>query len=304
MTSVGRLAGGVAIVTGAGTGLGRAEALALGGAGAAVVVNDVATDAAAAVVAEIVAGGGSGLACAGDVGDWDFAEHLVTCAVSTFGDLTILVNNAGVLRDRMIFSMSAAEWDAVLHVHLRGHAGTTRFATAHWREGSKAGGEPQWARVVNTASEAFLAGSPAQPNYAAAKAGIVALTMATAKGCARYGVTANAICPRAATSMTASNFATSTEDHRSRFAPEHVARLVNALAAPDSAVTGQVFIAYGETVHRMAAPTVAETLKPAAGGWAEGALEAALDAGANAPGFAADTVLGLADGWRPEPLPS
>ena len=119
-----------------------------------------------------------------------------------YGRLDILVNNAGVLRDRMVFTMSADEWDLVFRVHLRGHFVTTRHATAHWREASKRACGPVYARIVNTSSEAFLLGSPGQPNYAAAKAGIAALTVSTARACARYGVRANAICPRARTAMT------------------------------------------------------------------------------------------------------
>ena len=130
-------------------------------------------------------------------------QELVAAALGAFGRLDILVNNAGVLRDRMIFSMSAEEWDLVLRVHLRGHFVTTRFATAYWREQSKRAGGPVYARIVNTSSEAFLLGSPGQPNYAAAKAGIAALTVTTARSCGRYGVRANAICPRARTDMTA-----------------------------------------------------------------------------------------------------
>jgi 3-oxoacyl-[acyl-carrier protein] reductase len=197
--------GGVAVVTGAGVGLGRAEALALAAAGAKVVVNDIG-DAADAVAAEIVAAGGAAVGVPGDIGDWDFATSLVSRAVEEYGDLNILVNNAGVLRDRMIFSVSAEEWDTVIRVHLRGHAATCQAATAYWRERSKASGEPQWARVINTASEAFLFGSPGQPNYSAAKAGIAALTLSVAHGSGRYGVRANAIAPRARTAMTEATF--------------------------------------------------------------------------------------------------
>ena len=180
------LDGAVAVVTGAGAGLGRAEALALAAAGAKVVVNDVG-DAAEQVVADIAAAGGEATAAVGDIGDWDFAASLVERAVATYGDLNVLVNNAGILRDRMIFSVGADEWDAVIRVHLRGHAATCKAATAYWRERSKQTGEPQWARVVNTASEAFLFGSPGQPNYAAAKAGIASLTVSAARGLAKYG---------------------------------------------------------------------------------------------------------------------
>jgi NAD(P)-dependent dehydrogenase (short-subunit alcohol dehydrogenase family) len=213
------LDGKVAIVTGAGRGLGRAEALELARQGAAVVVNDFGVgvdggsaagdgrdDPARQVAEEIAAAGGTAMAHSGDVADAADARELFDLAVRTFGDVHVLVNNAGILRDRMVFSMSEAEWDDVIRVHLRGHFLLTKFATAHWRERSKAAGAPVYARIVNTSSESFLAGSPGQPNYAAAKAGIAALTMSVAQGCARYGVRANAICPRALTRMTAQVF--------------------------------------------------------------------------------------------------
>jgi NAD(P)-dependent dehydrogenase (short-subunit alcohol dehydrogenase family) len=251
------LAGAVALVTGAGVGLGRAEALALAAAGAKVVVNDIG-DAAKAVAAEIAAAGGEALAAPGDIGDWEFATSLVSLAVSTYGDLNVLVNNAGVLRDRMIFSVTADEWDTVLRVHLRGHAATCQAATAHWRERAKASGEPQWARVINTASEAFLFGSPGQPNYSAAKAGIAALTMAVAQGCGRYGVRANAIAPRARTAMTEATFAPAPEgDEIDPWAIEHVVPVVVWLGTRGADhVTGQVFVVYGGKVGVMKAPSL------------------------------------------------
>ena len=196
------LSGRVAAVTGAGNGLGAAEATALAGAGARLVLNDLPGPALDGVAERIRAAGGEAVVCPGDVAEWSTGEALVNRAVEAFGGLDILVNNAGVLRDRMVFSMSEQEWDAVIRVHLRGHFVTTRFTTAYWRERSKAAGGPVYARIVNTSSEAFLLGSAGQPNYAAAKGGIVALTLATARGCARYGVRANAICPRARTAMT------------------------------------------------------------------------------------------------------
>ncbi len=189
------LDGRTAIVTGAGHGLGRAEAIALAAAGAAVVLNDLPGDAVHAVAEEITAAGGRAVVREGDVGDWAAGEAMLAAALGSFGGLDIVVNNAGVLRDRMVFTMSAREWDLVLRVHLRGHFITTRLATGYWREQSKRAGGPVYARIVNTSSEAFLLGSPGQPNYAAAKAGITALTVTTARSCARYGVRANAICP-------------------------------------------------------------------------------------------------------------
>lgn len=251
------LEGGVAIVTGAGVGLGRAEALALGAAGAKVVVNDIGEEA-EAVAAEIVAAGGQAVGMPGDIGDWDFATSLVRRAVDEFGDINVLVNNAGVLRDRMIFSITADEWDTVLRVHLRGHAATCQAATAYWRERNKATGEVQWARVVNTASEAFLFGSPGQPNYSAAKAGIAALTLSIAHGAGRYGVRANALAPRARTAMTEATFPPPPEgDEVDPWAIEHVAPVVVWLGsrAADH-VTGNVFVVYSGKVGVMKAPTL------------------------------------------------
>lgn len=251
------LEGAVAVVTGAGAGLGRAEALALGAAGAKVVVNDIG-EGAERVAGEIVAAGGEAVGVAGDIGDWDFATGLVEHAVSTYGDLNVLVNNAGVLRDRMIFSISAEEWDTVLRVHLRGHAATCKAATAYWRERNKATGEPQWARVVNTASEAFLFGSPGQPNYSAAKAGIAALTLSVAHGASRYGVRANALAPRARTAMTEATFPPPPEgDEVDPWAIEHVAPVVVWLGtrAADH-VNGNVFVVYSGKVGVMKAPSL------------------------------------------------
>jgi 3-oxoacyl-[acyl-carrier protein] reductase len=219
------LEGKSAIVTGAGAGLGRAEALALAAAGAAVVVNDYDKDAAHGVVEEIVAAGGQATAAPGDISSWSLAAELVDTAVSTYGQLDVLVNNAGVLRDRTIFNISEEEWDTVIGVHLKGHAGTSRFATAHWRERSKEAGGPVYGRVINTSSEAFLFGSAGQPNYAAAKAGIVALTLATSRACERYGVKANAICPRARTAMTAGVFGDAPEG-TDPLSVDHVAPLL------------------------------------------------------------------------------
>jgi NAD(P)-dependent dehydrogenase (short-subunit alcohol dehydrogenase family) len=249
--------GAVAVVTGAGVGLGRAEALALGAAGAKVVVNDIG-DAANTVAEEIRSAGGKAVGAPGDIGDWEFATGLVRRAVDEFGDLNVLVNNAGVLRDRMIFSVSADEWDTVLRVHLRGHAATCQAATAYWRERNKATGEQQWARIINTASEAFLFGSAGQPNYSAAKGGIAALTLSIANGCGRYGIRANALAPRARTAMTEATFPPAPEgDEIDPWAIEHVAPVVVWLGsrAADH-VTGNVFVVYSGKVGVMKAPTL------------------------------------------------
>jgi NAD(P)-dependent dehydrogenase (short-subunit alcohol dehydrogenase family) len=272
------LDGTVAVVTGAGAGLGRAEALALAAAGARLVVNDLPGDALQAVAGEIKAAGGEAVACAGDIGDWSTGEALLGAALGTFGRLDIVVNNAGVLRDKMVFSMSAEEWDLVLRVHLRGHFITTRFATAYWRERSKATAGPVYARIINTSSEAFLLGSPGQPNYAAAKAGIVALTAATARGCARYGVRANAICPRARTAMTADLMGPAPAGGTDPLAPEHVAPLVTYLAGPAAErVNGEVFVVHGGVVAVLAPPTVRASFRSDGGGsWSTAGLHDVL----------------------------
>jgi 3-oxoacyl-[acyl-carrier protein] reductase len=271
------VAGAVALVTGAGVGLGRAEAHALAASGAAVVVNDIG-EGAERVAGEIVAAGGQALAAPGDIGDWDLAASLVSLAVSTYGGLNIVVNNAGVLRDRMIFSQSSDDWDTVVRVHLRGHAATCRAATAYWRDRCKETGEPQWARVVNTASEAFLFGSVGQPNYAAAKAGIAALTLAVAQGCGRYGVRANAIAPRARTAMTEATFPPPPDgDEVDPWAIEHVVPLVVWLGTRGADhVTGQVFVVYGGRVGVMRAPTLERSFAAAGDTWTVGELDATV----------------------------
>ncbi|MDC2953047.1 3-oxoacyl-ACP reductase [Streptomyces sp. NPDC001260] len=259
-----------AVVTGAGRGLGRAEALELARLGAAVVVNDygqpgrdgsgeASAGPAEEVAAEIRAAGGRATAHTGDVADFQQARQLVELAITEFGKLDILVNNAGILRDRMVFSMTEGEWDSVIRVHLKGHFNTTHFAAAHWRERSKAAGGPVYGRIVNTSSEAFLAGSAGQPNYAAAKGGIVGLTTSTALALAKYGVTANAICPRARTRMTEDVFAGFEQpaDGLDPLAPEHVAPLVGYLASPAAArANGQLFVVHGGMVAVVDRPRV------------------------------------------------
>ncbi|MFB7242613.1 3-oxoacyl-ACP reductase [Streptomyces populi] len=265
------LEGLTAIVTGAGRGLGRAEALELGRLGAAVVVNDhgrpgrdgsgeASAGPAEEVAAEIRAAGGRAVAHTGDVSDHEQARELVGAAVAAFGKLDILVNNAGILRDRMVFSMTEDEWDSVIRVHLKGHFNTTHFASVHWRDRSKAAGGPVHGRIVNTSSEAFLAGSAGQPNYAAAKGGIVGLTTSTALALAKYGVTANVICPRARTRMTEDVFAGfgPPDDGLDPLAPEHVAPLVGYLASPAAAhVNGQLLVVHGGMVAVVERPRVA-----------------------------------------------
>ncbi|UYQ61817.1 3-oxoacyl-ACP reductase [Streptomyces peucetius] len=267
------LAGLSAIVTGAGRGLGRAEALELARLGAAVVVNDYGQPGrdgtggssaapAESVAEEIRAVGGRATAHLGDVADFETARALVDLAVREYGKLDVLVNNAGILRDRMVFSMSEDEWDAVIRVHLKGHFNTTRFAAEHWRMRAKASGAgPVYGRIVNTSSEAFLAGSAGQPNYAAAKGGIVGLTTSTASALAKYGVTANVICPRARTRMTEDVFqgAPPPQDGTvDPLSPEHVAPLVGYLASPAAAgVNGRLLVVHGGMVAVMERPRVA-----------------------------------------------
>lgn len=250
------LSGKVAIVTGAGAGLGRAEALALARAGADVVLNDIG-ERAGQVVDEIEALGGKAALVTGDVAERATADALRDTAVERFGDLNIVVNNAGVLSDRMLFNMSDEEWDRVIRVHLRGHFLLSRNAAAYWRGKSKQAGGPVYGRVVNTASEAFLLGSEGQPNYAAAKAGIAALTLSTSRALSKYGVRANAICPRARTAMTEHVFGANTAEGMDPLSPEHVGPFVAYLAAPAAeGINGQVFVVYGGMVALMSAPVV------------------------------------------------
>ncbi|GAB2868410.1 3-oxoacyl-ACP reductase [Nocardioides pacificus] len=268
------LAGRAAIVTGAGAGLGRAEALALAAQGASVVVNDMGP-AADDVVAEIVASGGQAVAVKGDVGEWQLGQDMVDAAIDTFGSLDIVVNNAGITRDTMLFNLTEADWDAVIHVHLKGHAALSRAAAVHWRNASKAAGGPVYGRVVNTSSEAFLFGPAGQPNYGAAKAGITALTLSTANGLGRYGVRANAICPRARTGMTAAVFTEGEAGGLDILAPERVATFVSYLASPAAeTINGQVFVVYGDMVALMHAPEVEQKFTAADGVFSVDELDA------------------------------
>ncbi len=261
------LAGKVAVVTGAGGGLGRAEALALAAAGAEVVVNDV-SEAADAVVGEIEAAGGKAVAVRGDISADEVADGLLSTALDRFGGLHVVVNNAGVLRDRTIFNMTDQEWDDVIRVHLRGHFLLSRAATAHWRRQAKDSGGEVYGRIVNTASEAFLFGSGGQPNYTAAKAGIAMLTVSTARATARYGVRANVICPRARTGMTADTFGPVPEDGVDPLSTEHVAPFVTYLAAPAAAgINGQVFVVHGGKVVLMSPPAIERRFDTAGPTW-------------------------------------
>jgi NAD(P)-dependent dehydrogenase (short-subunit alcohol dehydrogenase family) len=259
---VGALDGKDAIVTGAGRGIGRGEALALAAEGAAVVVNDLGTSADGAavdsspaekVVAEITAAGGTAIADANDVASWSGAEALVQAAVQQLGRLDVLVNNAGFLRDQMSFNMDEQTWDDVVRVHLKGHFAPTRFAAAHWRAQSKAGDESGGV-VINTVSEAGLYGGTGQANYVAAKAGIAGMTIGLARELKSYGVRVNAVAPRARTRMTESvlgDFAAAKEGAFDEWDPDNVGPVVAWLASDDAAdVSGQVFVVFGGRIHR------------------------------------------------------
>ncbi|MGW5572895.1 3-oxoacyl-ACP reductase [Nocardia thailandica] len=271
------LEGRVAVVTGAGGGLGRAEALALAAAGAAVVVNDLTEAAAEQTLADIRALGGKAEFVAGSVAERSTADALVATAAESLGGLDIVVNNAGITRDRMLFNMSDEDFDAVIAVHLRGHFLLSRNAGAYWRAASKTAGGPVYGRLINTSSEAGLLGPEGQANYAAAKAGITALTLSASRALGRFGVRANAICPRARTAMTEAVFDDAPEGAVDPLAPEHVSRLVAYLASPAADnVTGQVFVVYGPMVALMAAPLVEQRFDAAGAEWSDADLAAAL----------------------------
>jgi NAD(P)-dependent dehydrogenase (short-subunit alcohol dehydrogenase family) len=293
--------GRVVIVTGAARGLGRAHALAFAAEGAAVVVNDYGvgvdgqspdTTAAQRVVDEIVTAGGKAVANADDVADWAGAQQLVSTALEAFGRLDVLVNNAGFLRDRMLANLDEDEWDAVIRVHLKGHFAPLRHAAAYWRAEAKDGRRPD-ARVINTSSGAGLLGSIGQGNYAAAKAGILALTVVAAAELARYGVTVNAIAPAARTRMTEQSFAATmappSDGGFDAMAPENVSPLVVWLGSRESTgVTGRVFEVEGGSIG-------------VADGWRHGP---SVDKGARwEPGELGPVVAGLlVDASPPEPV--
>ena len=245
----------MAIVTGAGRGIGREHALSLARHGAKVVVNDLGGDVdgtgddrspAEQVVAEIEEMGGEAVANGDNVADFAGAERMVRTAIDTFGDLHVVVNNAGILRDRVLANMTEAEWDAVINVHLKGTFAPARHAVAYWREQAKAG-NPVSGRVINTTSVSGIYGNPGQTNYGAAKAGIAAFTTIAALEVARYGVTVNAVAPVALTRMTEGlGPAPETDEEREARAPHWIAPVVTWLASEESGgVTGRIFEASG-----------------------------------------------------------
>ena len=283
---MGLLDGKVAVVTGAGRGIGRAHARLLAAEGASVVVNDLGTATAGGgtdslparqVVDEIAADGGRASANGDNVATWDGAGALVQQAVDEFGRLDIVVNNAGILRDAMSFNITESEWDSVIEVHLKGHLAMCHHAVKHWRALGKSG-EDVSGRIINTASESGLYGQAGQINYATAKAGIVSMTIVLAREMKKYGVTANVVCPRALTRMTetvagAAEFMTGPE-----WEPENISPLVVFLASDAAAdVSGQVFVVFGTRVHLIEGYTLANTLDRGEGRWTPEELIARKD---------------------------
>ena len=257
---VGICDGRVVIITGAGGGIGREHALAFAGEGAKIVVNDIGgardgsgTDVGPAKVVadEIVALGGEAVANTDDISSWDGAERIVAQAIETYGTLDVLVNNAGILRDRMMVNMTESEWDAVIQVHLKGTFAPAHHAAAYWRDQSKAG-KPVDARIINTSSSSGIYGNVGQSNYGAAKAGIAAFTVITSQELARYGVTVNAIAPTALTRMTEDlglAALSKTASGFDQFDPSNVSPLVVYLGSELSrGITGRVFSVYGGSI--------------------------------------------------------
>ncbi len=273
---MGALDGRVAVITGAGRGIGREHALLFAAEGASVVVNDLggAVDGsgddrtpAEQVVAEIEGLGGRAVASDHDVTSWEGGRQLVETAVEAFGDLHVLVNNAGILRDRVLVNMTEEEWDAVIHVHLKGHFVPTRHAAAHWREQSKAGKEVR-ASIVNTSSTSGLLGNPGQTNYGAAKAGIAAFSVIAAQELGRYGIRVNAIAPAARTRMTESTpgladivKAPVDAAQFDTWDPANISPLVAYLATEGCTATGRVFFIQGGTIRNFENWSMTDTLE-------------------------------------------
>jgi NAD(P)-dependent dehydrogenase (short-subunit alcohol dehydrogenase family) len=294
-----RLAGRVAIVTGAGRGLGRAHALLLAAEGAAVVVNDLGGDLsgegadptpAQQVVAEITDAGGQATVSGHDVSDWEQAAAVIELARATFGDLHVVVNNAGILRDRTLANLAEDEWDAVLRVHLKGHAAMTRHAMAYWRERSKAGTEVR-ASLVHTTSVAGFTGNFGQAAYASAKLAIVALSRVAALEGERYGVRSNAVSPSARTRLEDS--LAPSEEAFDRFDPGNVSPLVAWLADADCPATAQVFQVYGDRLLVVSMPSPVHRLENGGERWTPAAIGAALEGKLLHPPAIPDFVEGI-----------
>jgi len=286
--------GRVAIVTGGGRGIGREYCLMLAAEGAKVVVNDLGATAigegadlspAHAVVAEIKAAGGDAVANGADVSNWDEAKAMIDQAISTYGRLDVLINNAGILRDRMMVNMTEAEWDTVIKVHLKGTFAPSHHAAQYWRERSKETGGPVNARLINMSSSSGIYGNPGQSNYGAAKMGIAAFTIITARELSRYGVTVNAIAPTAVTRLTEGLVS---EERAKALKPSWIAPIAVWLASErSSAVSGYMFEASGEKL------AIAE-------GWHRGpSVAAEAD-----PNLLDPIVAGLISRARPNPAPN
>jgi NAD(P)-dependent dehydrogenase (short-subunit alcohol dehydrogenase family) len=273
---MGALDGRVAIITGAGRGIGREHALLFASEGAKVVVNDLGgandgsgSDATPAqqVVDEIKAMGGEAVANGDNVADWEGGQRLVNAAIEAFGDLHVLVNNAGILRDRVLVNMTEEEWDAVIHVHLKGHFVPTRWAAAYWREQTKEGKTVK-ASVINTSSTSGLLGNPGQTNYGAAKSGIATFSTIAASELGRYGVRVNCIAPAARTRLTEATpglgDVIKAPDDPGKFDlwdPANISPLIAYLAREDSPETGQVFFVQGGQVRRFQGWKMEETIE-------------------------------------------
>ena len=281
------LDGRVAIITGAGRGIGREHALLFAREGARVVVNDLggANDGAGSdatpaeeVAAEIRANGGQAIANGDDVADWEGAQRLVNTAVGEFGDLDVLVNNAGILRDRVIVNMTESEWDAVVAVHLKGHFAPTRWAAAYWREEHKAGrGKPR--NLVHTSSTSGLFSNPGQANYGAAKSGIATFSQIAAKELQKYGVVSNCIAPGARTRLTLATpgleqIMTPKTDGFDEWDPANVSPLVAYLSTADCPFNGETFFVQGGVVKRVRSWEMGETVEQQATWTVDGLREA------------------------------
>lgn len=296
---MGDLTGRTAIITGAGRGLGRAHALRFAELGANVVVNDMADgqgSPAQEVVDEIVAAGGKAIAHIGSASAWESGREMVDLAVSSFGGFDILINNAGILRDRTLANMSEAEFDAVIDVHLKGHFVPLRHAAAYWKDRSKAG-EAVNAAVVNTSSASGLFGNPGQTNYASAKAGIAAMTLVAARELDRYGVRVNCIAPAARTRLTLQTpgMGERLEEQAKAagfdlWAPENVTPLVAWLSQADCTVSGQVFKVSGGHIGLQQGWTETEVLDKEGGAWTEDELDEALTFAPSSPAAATTTM--------------